>query len=79
MSNEKRQAALLCARVTFRGGLTASVNRRAGASLIETIMLFTEYFSERYKESEIEKLELFLSESDMHEEKKPWQVTTFEQ
>lgn len=68
----------MCGRMTFKGSeLTVSVNGRAKGSLLETIMMFTQYFSEEYPDKEMDKLELLLSEADMHEGKKAWQTTTF--
>lgn len=70
--------AMFCGRMTFEGSeLTVSVNGRAKASLIETIMMFTDYFSEHYPDKIMRKLELFLKESDMHEGQKAWQTTHF--
>ena len=75
---EINNGALFCARMKFKGSnLTVSVNGRAKSSLMETIMMFTDYFSENNPNKEFERLELFLKESDMHEEKKPWQTTYF--
>lgn len=68
----------ICGRITFVGtSLTASVNMRPAASLLETIIGFTEYFTEKYPDKQISKLDLFLKESHMHEGKIPWQSTTF--
>lgn len=78
INNTPGNGAMFCGRMTFKGSeLTVSVKGRAKASLLETIMMFTDYFSEKYPEREFSKLELFLKESDMHEEKKPFQVTHF--
>lgn len=75
---EINNGALFCGRMTFKGSdLTVSVNGRAKASLIETIMMFTDYFSVKFPEKTMEKLELFVKESDMHEGKPAWQTTTF--
>lgn len=78
VTDEVSNAALFCGRMTFREStLTVSVNGLGKASLLETIMMFVEYFSENFPGKEMEKLELFLCESDMHEGQKAWHTTTF--
>lgn len=75
---EVNNAALFCGRMTFKGSdLTVSVNGRGKSSLIETIMMFAEYFANAYPDKEMYKLELFLKESDIHEGQKACQTTLF--
>lgn len=70
----------ICGRCFFKGStLTASVNITAGYSLIETIEKLRGYFTDKYPTSKIDKIQLFLSESDMHSEKEPFQTTYFNQ
>lgn len=69
---------IVCGRITFLDSkLTASVNHRAGYSLLETVAIFKEYFEKKYPGKPFSKIEIFLSESDMHSGKKPWQTTWF--
>lgn len=76
--NDIGNGAMICARMSYEETeLTVSVNGRAMGSLLETIMMFTEYFSDNVHTFHFKKLELFLKESDMHEGKEPWQVTHF--
>lgn len=77
VANEQTNGALLCGRMTFIGGLTVSVNGWAQSSLLETIMMFTGYFSDKHEDRAFEKLELFRCEADMHTNQPPWQITTF--
>jgi hypothetical protein len=75
---EVNNAALFCGRMTFKeSNLTVSVNGRGKTSLLATVMMFAEYFGETFPGKKMEKLELFLCESDMHEGKKAWQTTYF--
>lgn len=77
--NPDSNGALMCARMRFAGDkLTVSVNGRAKSGLLETIIMFSEYFSEQYQDKELGTLELFLTESDMHEGKGAWQTTHFD-
>lgn len=76
---ENNNAALFCGRMTFKNTeLTVSVNGRGKKTLLETIMMFTEFFNNEFPDKIPEKLELFLSEADMHSGKKAWQITHFE-
>ncbi len=80
INDEGSNGALLCARMTFVGSpLTVSVNGRAKASLVETVVMFTTYFSDKFPDKVKHKLELFLRESDMHSGEDAWQTTTFVQ
>lgn len=75
---EVNNAALFCARATFKGSnLTVSVNGRGKAGLIETVLMFQDYFSDNNPGKQLSKIELFLSEGDMHAEKTPFQTTHF--
>lgn len=70
--------ALMCGRMKFKGSeLTVSVIGRAKESLLETVMMFSEYFSEHYPDKWLEKLDLFIKEGDMHEGHEPFQTTHF--
>lgn len=78
--NTKTDGVLMCARMVYNTGLSRSVNGWAECSMLETIMLFTDYFSNTLQGVSVVpvRLELFLCEADMHTEQKPWQTTTFE-
>ena len=79
INDEKTDGAMMCARMTFKGSdLTVSVNGRAKGSLLETICMFAEYFSDEFQDKGLHKLELFLNEGDMHTGGEAWQTTTFE-
>lgn len=69
---------MFCARMHFKDTtLTASIKAEAGSCLIETIEIFRQYFKDHYPTKNFLKLELFLDESDMHLERKPFQTTYF--
>lgn len=72
------KGAWLCARMTFKASnMTVSVKGKAYGSLVETVTMFREYFEDSYPGKIPDKLELFLSESDMHAEELPWHTTFF--
>jgi hypothetical protein len=75
---EITKGVLFCARATFEElDLTKSINGYPKSNLLETIIMFVDHFTQSNPDKRISKIELFLKESDMHENKKPWQVSHF--
>lgn len=75
---EKSNAALIYARMKFyENSEVISVCGKAKGNLLDTISMFIDYFIENHECLQIKKLDLFLNESDMNEDKQPWQTTVF--